>query len=420
MVKNVYFCNMLQFENQKIKHIVRKALPVIALVAILYSCASIGRPEGGPKDYDPPRFVGSTPAAGAINNKRTKVSLQFDEFIKLEKATEKVVVSPPQIQQPEIKASGKKIQVNLLDSLKPNTTYTIDFSDAIVDNNEGNPLGNFAFTFSTGAQIDTMEVSGTVLDASNLEPIKGILVGLHANLNDSAFTKLPFDRVARTDSRGRFSIRGVAPGKYRIFGLMDSDQNFAFTQKSEVIAFNEYFDTQVDDVIISHNSLNGLYIDNYLAGSVSDLDHRISNHQFEEDELLEVNHKRKVGKTQKYSLGTIFVNNDYLLTAFSKFDDKNRAFLTMPDYLAFLINFWDKVNRIYAQKSVSVPIFGSGITRIKEHKNISDEDLLKIMLWTFRISEMRFKFPAKLTIVIHKDKIDKINLLDIKSARNGL
>ena len=239
MVKNVYFCTMLQFENQKIKHIVRKALPVIALVAILYSCASIGRPEGGPKDYDPPRFVGSTPAAGAINNKRTKVSLQFDEFIKLEKATEKVVVSPPQIQQPEIKASGKKIQVNLLDSLKPNTTYTIDFSDAIVDNNEGNPLGNFAFTFSTGAQIDTMEVSGTVLDASNLEPIKGILVGLHANLNDSAFTKLPFDRVARTDSRGRFSIRGVAPGKYRIFGLMDSDQNFAFTQKSEVIAFND-------------------------------------------------------------------------------------------------------------------------------------------------------------------------------------
>ncbi|ECT8306668.1 hypothetical protein BSL09_11335 [Salmonella enterica] len=188
----------------------------------------------------------------------------------------------------------------------------------------------------------------------------------------------------------------------------------------KVIAFNEYFDTQVDDVVISHNSLNGLYIDNYLAGSVSDLNHRISNHQFEEDERLEINHKRKEGKTQKYSLGTIFVNNDYLLTAFSKFDDKNRAFLTMPDYLAFLINFWDKVNRIYAQKSVSVPIFGSGITRIKEHKNISDEDLLKIMLWTFRISEMRFKFPAKLTIVIHKDKIDKINLLDIKSARNGL
>lgn len=188
----------------------------------------------------------------------------------------------------------------------------------------------------------------------------------------------------------------------------------------KVIAFNEYFDTQVDDNIISHKSLNGLYIDNHLSGPISDLDQRVSNYKFDEDEILEVNQERKVGKKQKYSLGTIFVNEDYLLTAFSKFDDKNRAFLTMPDYLGFLINFWDKVNRIYAQKSVSVPIFGSGITRIKEHKNISDEDLLKIMLWTFRISEMRFKFPAKLTIVIHKDKIDKINLLDIKSARNGL
>ena len=214
-------------------------LPVVTLGILLYSCASIGRPDGGAYDETPPRFIGSNPVAGALNNTRTKVSLQFDEFIKLEKATEKVVVSPPQIQQPEIKASGKRIQVNLLDSLKPNTTYTIDFSDAIVDNNEGNPLGNFAFTFSTGTQIDTMEVSGTVLDASNLEPIKGILVGLHSNLNDTAFTTLPFERVARTDSRGRFSIRGVAPGKYRIFGLMDADQNFTFNQKSEVIAFND-------------------------------------------------------------------------------------------------------------------------------------------------------------------------------------
>lgn len=92
----------------------------------------------------------------------------------------------------------------------------------------------------------------------------------------------------------------------------------------------------------------------------------------------------------------------------------------MPEYLSFLINFWDRVNRIYAQKSVSVPIFGSGITRIKEHKNIRDEDLLKIMLWTFRISEMRFKYPAKLTIIIHPDKMDTMNLLDIKSSNNGL
>ncbi len=92
----------------------------------------------------------------------------------------------------------------------------------------------------------------------------------------------------------------------------------------------------------------------------------------------------------------------------------------MPEYIEFLINFWDRVNHVYGQKNVNVPIFGSGITRIKEHKNISDESLLKIMLWTFKLSETKFKYPAKLTIVIHKDKIDKINLLDISSIEKGL
>ena len=123
--KNPYFCSMLQFENQKIKQIVRKVLPVVTLGAMLYSCASIGRPDGGPYDETPPRFIGSTPAAGALNNERTKISLMFDEFIKLEKATEKVVVSPPQIQQPEIKASGKRIQVNLLINLLSLSTNSI-------------------------------------------------------------------------------------------------------------------------------------------------------------------------------------------------------------------------------------------------------------------------------------------------------
>jgi hypothetical protein len=92
----------------------------------------------------------------------------------------------------------------------------------------------------------------------------------------------------------------------------------------------------------------------------------------------------------------------------------------MPEYLGFLITFWDKVNIVYGQRSVSVPIFGSGITRIKEHRGISDEDLLKIMIWTFRISEMRFKHPAKLTIVIHSEKMNKINLLDIQETKNGI
>ena len=188
----------------------------------------------------------------------------------------------------------------------------------------------------------------------------------------------------------------------------------------KTIAFNEYFDTQVDDKIISNESLNGIFIKRYFPTSPADLDDHIEKYQFDNNEIIGENVDRRFGKKVRYSIGTICVYKEYLLAAFSKFDEGNKAVLTMPEYLEFLINFWDKVNKVYAQKSVCVPVFGSGITRIREHKNISDEELLKIMLWTFRISEMRFKYPAKLTIIIHKDKIDKINLLDIKSAKNGL
>ena len=215
-------------------------LPLLLMMVIIgYSCASMGTPDGGPYDEMPPKFVGSNPGMHAVNVKDKKIELEFDEFIKLEKPSEKVVVSPPQLEQPEIKVVGKKVVAQLFDTLKHATTYTIDFSDAIVDNNEGNPMGNFTYSFSTGATIDTMEVSGAVLNAEDLEPIKGIQVGLHMNLNDSALNTLPFDRVSRTDSRGRFSIRGVAPGKYRIYALMDGNQNYLYDSKTETVAFSD-------------------------------------------------------------------------------------------------------------------------------------------------------------------------------------
>ena len=184
----------------------------------------MGQPDGGWYDETPPRVVGASPADGGVNVKSKKISIYFNEFIKLDNPTEKVVVSPPQLEVPEIKAGGKHIQVELLDSLKPNTTYTIDFSDAISDNNENNPMGNYTYSFSTGEAIDTMEVSGYVLEAQNLEPIKGILVGLYPAIpeseigtkSDTLFTTKPMIRVSRTDSRGRFVIKGIAAGSYRV------------------------------------------------------------------------------------------------------------------------------------------------------------------------------------------------------------
>ena len=209
----------------------------LALLVLLAACASIGNPDGGPYDEAPPVLLKSSPGIGATNVKEGRIILDFDENIKLVNAFEKVIVSPPQVEMPEIKYSGKRVTVELKDSLKPNTTYSIDFNDAIADNNEGNPYENFAYVFSTGNEVDTFAVSGTVLNAEDLEPIKGIVVGIHSNLNDSAFTRLPFERVSRTDSRGRFTIKGIAPGSYRVYALADANNNNLFDQKSERLAF---------------------------------------------------------------------------------------------------------------------------------------------------------------------------------------
>lgn len=204
------------------------------------ACASIGAPDGGIYDEIPPKVVSCQPADLSTGNTARKMQILFNEFIKLENANEKVIVSPPQLEPANIRADGKRVKITLFDSLQANTTYTIDFSDAITDNNEGNPMGHYTYTFSTGDEIDTMEVSGVVLNAEDLEPVKGMLVGLYpldSLFSDSLFCKKMFSRVSRTNGSGQFCIKGVKDGRYRAFALDDKDGNLFFSQKSERIAF---------------------------------------------------------------------------------------------------------------------------------------------------------------------------------------
>jgi len=279
------------------KQIIHKLTPVALALIILYSCASIGRIEGGPIDETPPVFIGSTPGQATLNNERTKINIEFDEYIKLDKPGEKIVISPPQVQQPEIKASGKKVVITLRDSLKQHTTYTMDFADAIQDNNEGNPLENFFFTFSTGDKLDSMAVGGTVLNAADLEPIKGILVGLHSNLEDSAFTTLPFDRVGITDSRGRFTIRGIAPGQYRLYALQDADRTYTFNQPAEGIAYN---DSIIVPSMEPRTRQDTTWIDSLTIDTIMTVGY---THYLPDDILLlsfkEIYHTQRLAKTER-------------------------------------------------------------------------------------------------------------------------
>ena len=336
----------------------KKLFYIFCIASIIVGCARMGSPDGGWYDDDPPRVIGATPEDKATNVKSKKITILFDEFIKLEDATNKVIVSPPQLEQPEIKASGKKIIVELQDTLKDKTTYTIDFSDAISDNNEGNPMGNYTYSFSTGEQIDTFEVSGYVLDASNLEPIKGIAVGLYDDLADSAFKTKPLMRISRTDGSGHFVIKGVAPGTYRAYALQDADGDFRFTQKGEMIAFNhDTFepsskpDTRVDTVWRDSLHIDALLQKPYTHFLPDDIT-LLAFKQLQTDRTL-----LKTERVEPNKISMYFTYGDSLLPQIKGLNFKaDSAFIIETNEKRDTIHYWIRDTTLVNQDTLSMDI----------------------------------------------------------------
>jgi len=239
-----------------------RSLPAVILLAfVAAACANMGRPEGGPRDEEPPVFVRSSPKPGATGFSGKKLTAFFNENIQLEDAFSKVVVSPAQKQPPTVSANGRRLTVEFRDTLLPNTTYTVDFADAIKDLNEGNILDGFALDFATGDSIDSLRISGMVLQAENLEPAQGMLVGIYSNLDDSAIRTLPFERIARTNQLGHFTIRNLKPGNYRIFAVNDLNRDYHW-DRSEDVAFY--------DTIISPSAEHFMLNDTLRASDDSD------------------------------------------------------------------------------------------------------------------------------------------------------
>ena len=324
-------------------------------LALVAACARMGNPDGGWYDETPPRVVGASPTEKATGVKTRKLHIRFNEFIKIENATENVVVSPPQLESPDIKAGGKSIDIELKDSLKANTTYTVDFSDAITDNNEGNPLGNYTYSFSTGEHIDTMEVSGWVLAAENLEPVKGILVGLYANLADSAFRTQPMLRVAKTDGRGHFVIRGIAPGKYRVYALQDVDGDYHLTQKGEEMAFNREIIVPSSKPDVRQDTL---WRDSLRIDSIS----RVSYTHFLPDNITlraftHVQTDRFFTKAERtlpecFSLVFTAGSNELPVLRGLNFNNAERAFIAMPTAKKDTITYWIKDSALINQDTL--------------------------------------------------------------------
>lgn len=228
-----------------------KALVWLCLAALCAACANMGRPEGGARDEIPPKFLRSDPMPGAKNVSKSRLTASFDENIQLEDAFTKVVVSPGQKTPPRVTANGKKLTVDFQDTLLPNTTYTIDFADAIKDLNEGNILDGFALDFTTGDTLDTLRISGVVLQAENLEPAQGMLVGAYANYTDTSLTTLPFDRIARTNQLGQFTIRNLKPGSYRIFAVNDVNRDYHWDKSEDVAFYDEYVSPTTEAITVT-------------------------------------------------------------------------------------------------------------------------------------------------------------------------
>ena len=216
-----------------------EGLSLLLLLLFFSSCANRGiGPQGGPKDTIPPRMVKEQPLNQSVNFHGKKIEITFNEYLQLDNIQQNLLVSPPQQVSPIVKAVGKKVTVEMQEDLIDSTTYTLDFGNAICDYTEKNPMRGYVFAFSTGDRIDSMEVYGRVANAEDLNPVSGLMVGLQANLHDSAFSTLPFTRVARSDSLGEFGIQNLRNGVYRLYALQDQSRDFLY-QPGEGLAFSD-------------------------------------------------------------------------------------------------------------------------------------------------------------------------------------
>lgn len=244
------------------------ALLLCILMLGVVACANRGvGPQGGPKDETPPKIVKEVPENGTVDYHDKKIEITFDEYLQLNDVANQVLISPPQQRPPEVRAVGKKVTVTFDEDLTDSTTYTIDFGKAICDNNERNPLDGYIFSFATGPEIDTLQISGILIDAENLNPVPNVYVGIYRNLADSAFEKEPFTRIARTNEKGEFTIKNIHRGTYRLYGLDDVSRDYMY-QPSEALAM---YDSLVSPAAIQEGKIDTLFLNDTIVAKMDSL-----------------------------------------------------------------------------------------------------------------------------------------------------
>ena len=214
-------------------------LLIISVLLIIGGCANISSPTGGPKDTIPPELMEEVPKKGTLNFEGNKIRVYFDEFVKLKDLNKQFISSPPLNKPPKATLKGKSVEFRFDDTLLENTTYNLNFGNAIVDVNEGNAFVNYYFAFSTGDYIDSLQISGNLYNATDLNPVEDVLILLYDNIifyDSIPYFDLP-SYIGKTDASGRFNISYMRGGNYKVFALKDLNKNRIFDQPNENIAF---------------------------------------------------------------------------------------------------------------------------------------------------------------------------------------
>ncbi len=258
-------------------------LLLIFTAAVIIKCAHPGTPIGGPKDVTPPQVVESSPENGSAMFNNDGFKLTFDEYVTLIEIQQRALISPPMKELPDFRIKGKSIQVKFEEELKPNTTYSVYFGDAIVDITEKNPLVNYTYIFSTGEYVDSLSFSGHIINAFDLMPVEGTYVMLYKDNNDTiSLDSLPYFVVpyylSKTDVDGRFQFSGLSDDDYLLFALNDKNSSFMFDQPGEEIAF---LDSLIKPVYVEIPT-----IDSIINDSITNIDITSDSIIFDEESFL--------------------------------------------------------------------------------------------------------------------------------------
>ncbi|WP_439183900.1 Ig-like domain-containing protein [Carboxylicivirga taeanensis] len=382
---------------------------LVTITQLFWYCANVGMPTGGAKDETPPTVVSSIPEANALNYKKKTIYVEFDELIQLKDYRSKFVVSPPVNKQPIVEARGNRLMVTFEEDLQPNTTYTLDFADAIVDNNEGNILENYSFSFSTGEYIDSLQVSGNIYDADDLSPSEGTLVFLHNNLNDTAIHKLVPVRMAKTNKQGRFSILNVSPGSYRIYALDDANRNYLFDQPGEAMAWSDLivepgfeYRQFVDTIRIDSLETDSLHYYEKLVYTPDSIQLFKFQHDYKEQYLLSEERKERA-KLTYYFNRPLEENAQLALTGQDELD----IFMMDRSLNNDTVSFWLKDSTYYNQDSLSVAL--SYLMRDSLDQPYTKTDTIAMYFFEVKEKKKKRKKDAE------PEPVPTINLRNIKN-----